>query len=398
MDKKKELLVACMNKVHPNWLTIFKLYKRNFINILENVCDSIDVSPTIPLILEAFMLNPLDVKVVIIGQDPYPKIGDANGLCFSTNASACPASLKNVLKAIGYEDTSNREFFDFHNYVYQGVLLLNTSLTTGSGTLWKSFISNILTDMSSKSPHSITFMLWGNDAKHIKQCIKGNHSILEWTHPSPLSDNMLEDERKFKNCNHFTLTPNIDWKCLGEQHVIYTDGAVKMSEPCVSSYGVLFGSGVLRGVELSGIVNPFIYININGTIVPDTSTSCLCTAQRGEYLAMCYALQVCININLPSPIKIVSDSRNALLTMQEWYAKKKDKTKFGNYDLVVIMCTLFDRLNESKEIELMHINSHQKENGNEDIRNNNLVDGLAKRALTYSTLDIVCNSDMIKFI
>jgi hypothetical protein len=86
------------------------------------------------------------------------------------------------------------------------------------------------------------------------------------------------------------------------------------------------------------------------------------------------------------------------MTMEAWYVAKKDKTSFGNYDLVEIMYTLYDRLKKTRQLELMHINSHQKENGDENIKYNNLVDLLAKKALTYDTLDVVCNSDVLKII
>jgi uracil-DNA glycosylase len=397
MNPKHLVLHECMRKLHPEWKKIFYKHKGKFISILEKICASKNVTPSIENILEPFMLNPNHIKVVIIGQDPYPKKGEANGLCFSTNADVCPIPLKNVLNAIGYKDTSDSSLFDFHNYLYQGVLLLNISLTTEVGengkhtSIWKQFVKNIISAFTKFNKTTITFMLWGNDAMKIKEHIASEHTVLEWE-TSPMLD-------KFNKCDHFQLTSNkINWKCLGDNHTIYTDGAVKMGEPCIAGYGIFFGGGILEGVEINGKVKPFKYKLKNGVIEVLDTESCLCTSQRGEYLALCYTMMICLNINLPSPIKIVSDSRNALMTMQEWYAKKKDKTKFGNYDLVVIMCTLFDKLSSIKDVELIHINSHQKDNTNIAVRCNNHVDKLAKEALKFNSFETKFNSDVLMFI
>jgi uracil-DNA glycosylase len=379
-----------MKKIHPLWITIFRQYKSDIIRIFEELCELDNITPPIENIFETFMLSPEHIKVVIIGQDP-----------FSTNSISCPASLKNILLSMKISDTGS---YDFHNLLYQGVLLLNMSLTTCIGTsnshtgIWGPFVNNIISTFTQQYKQSITFMLWGNDAKKMKQHIKGSHTILEWSHPSPIADNEQSEDKKFKNCDHFSLTQQINWNCLEDIHTIYTDGAVKMAEPCVSSYGIYIGSGVLKGLEISGRVRSCKYVFNTGTISPDPTEFINCTAQRGEYLALCIAINMCININLPSPIRIISDSRNALMTMMEWYGKKKDKSKFSNLDLVTIMCNLFDKLNSMKKVELSHIKSHQKEDGSEDVRCNNHVDKIAKIALSFSNTDLVCNSSVIKFI
>lgn len=403
---------ACLTKIHKKWNPIFKMLADDIGNIFEQL-DKIDnVTPPRINIFEAFMIDPEYVTVIIIGQDPYPALGDANGLCFSTHAKICPASLKNVLTAIGYLP-QNVTSFDFHHYVYQGVLLLNVSLTTEVGKpnahklIWSGVIKRLLELYLSKYENITPYIFaWGNDAKitvdNIMKYVNKqrkiqypDYKILRWTHPSPLSDRVIAPLRKFANCDHFKRVPEINWKCLGSGTTIFTDGAVKMCEPRIASYGVYVSGGTLAKLTLSGRVYPNVYNMEHYIISPNTEITTQCSSQRGEYVALCYALLMCIRIGIPSPITIVSDSRNALMTIKEWYENKKDKSKFANLDLVKIMYSLFTELKSTRTIQLIHINSHQR-GDSPDVVANNYVDKIAKNALCNNTYDIVVQNSIIR--
>ncbi|WP_034045272.1 uracil-DNA glycosylase [Wocania ichthyoenteri] len=139
-----------------------------------------------------------DVKVVIIGQDPYHGAGQANGLCFSVNDDmAHPPSLINIFKeietdlGIPYPKSGN-----LLRWANQGVLLLNATLTVRAHQAgshqkkgWENFTDAVIKIISDKK-ESVVFLLWGGFAKQkVKLINKGKHHVLESGHPSPLSAN-----------------------------------------------------------------------------------------------------------------------------------------------------------------------------------------------------------------
>ncbi|MGA0012715.1 MAG: uracil-DNA glycosylase [Flavobacteriaceae bacterium] len=147
------------------------------------------------------------VKVVIIGQDPYPALGVADGLAFSTKRpSHIPVSLRNILIESGNPMAKNGRL-DY--WAEQGVLLLNTVLTTRVGEAnahrkmgWESFTESVVQYLAEKG-QPMVFMFWGNQAKKQAKILqKISHiAILESGHPSPLSANR---GHWFGN-NHFNL-------------------------------------------------------------------------------------------------------------------------------------------------------------------------------------------------
>lgn len=150
-------------------------------------------------IFNAFNWCSLDqVKVVIIGQDPYHGAGQANGLCFSVNDGVVhPPSLRNIFKELEtdlgkpYPKSGNLE-----SWAKQGILLLNATLTVREGTAgshknkgWETFTDQVIKSVSDQKEHVI-FLLWGGFAiKKAKHIDSKKHVILTSGHPSPLSAN-----------------------------------------------------------------------------------------------------------------------------------------------------------------------------------------------------------------
>ncbi|MCH2231091.1 MAG: uracil-DNA glycosylase [Crocinitomicaceae bacterium] len=155
------------------------------------------IFPIVDLVFRAFNACPLEkVKVVILGQDPYPTKGHANGLCFSVNSnvSPLPKSLKNVFKEL--EDDlaqGNRLDGDLNDWAEQGVLLLNTILTVREGDAdshakrgWEEFTDAVIEVLSKK--RDIVYILWGAKAQKKAKCINEKlNCIIKSPHPSPLS-------------------------------------------------------------------------------------------------------------------------------------------------------------------------------------------------------------------
>lgn len=179
----------------------------------ENVNRNLAVLPKPDLVFAAFNHFSLDeLKVVIIGQDPYINKDQAMGLSFSVPEGVkLPPSLKNIYKCIENTCDTNMDFKkgDLTKWAEQGVLLLNTTLTVfekisnSHKKIWKGFSLDLLKYISDNT-NGVVFLLWGNDAKKLKSTIDiDKHHILEHAHPSPLS------RKSFTDCDHFVRTNEI---------------------------------------------------------------------------------------------------------------------------------------------------------------------------------------------
>lgn len=159
-------------------------------------------------------LNPEQVKVVILGQDPYHGPGQAQGLAFSVpNHIACPPSLRNMFKelAMEYPGAALRKRNDLSDWAEQGVLLLNTSLTVESGQAgshakrgWEAVTDALIADVA-RTPQPKVFLLWGSHAQAKRALIQQEQSgptlVLASNHPSPLS--AQRPPVPFIGCGHF---------------------------------------------------------------------------------------------------------------------------------------------------------------------------------------------------
>ena len=136
-----------------------------------------------------------DVKVVIIGQDPYHEPGQAHGLCFSVqDGTPLPPSLKNIYKELWDDLGVSRSSGCLTDWAKQGVMLLNAVLTVRQGQAgshagkgWETFTDHAI-ELLNQREDPIVFLLWGGYARKKKALITGRqHRILEAAHPSPLS-------------------------------------------------------------------------------------------------------------------------------------------------------------------------------------------------------------------
>ena len=167
-----------------------------------------------------------DVKVVIVGQDPYHGKGQANGLCFFViEGQKHPPSLMNIFKEIEKElGIPYPKSGDLARWASQGVFLLNATLTVESGMAgshqkqgWETFTDSVIETIN-KSTEKVVFMLWGGFAKKKGKKINRNkHLVLESGHPSPLSAirGYWFGNNHFSLCNIFLKKEGkkeIDWK------------------------------------------------------------------------------------------------------------------------------------------------------------------------------------------
>ncbi len=201
--------------IEPGWQEVLKDYftSENFKKLTEFIDEEYknkEVFPVIKNIFRAFELTPFSkVKVVILGQDPYHDVGQAQGLCFSVPEGVkTPPSLKNIYKEIASDTGIKKDpaIGNLEDWSKQGVFLLNSILTVVAHTPashkekgWEEFTDTVIKTISDKGGH-VVFILWGNYARSKKGLInESKHLILESPHPSPFSAHS-----GFFGCKHFS--------------------------------------------------------------------------------------------------------------------------------------------------------------------------------------------------
>lgn len=199
-----------------------KSYFRNLEEFLNSEIESQkNIFPALENIFSALnAVNFEDVKVVILGQDPYHGLGQATGFSFGVPAGCkIPPSLKNIFKEISSDlNSAAPQNSSLLGWAKQGVLLLNTVLTVRQSEAfshrnkgWEVFTDKIIEKLG-KRENPIVFLLWGSPAQQkVKLVEKSHHLILNAPHPSPLSS-----YRGFFGCKHFSKTNDFLKKFSGE--------------------------------------------------------------------------------------------------------------------------------------------------------------------------------------
>lgn len=201
-------------KIEPSWLNVLQpefdqQYFTDLANFVKQEYQTDTVYPPPKYIFHAFKLTPFDqVKVVILGQDPYHGPGQANGLAFSVNPGIrLPPSLRNMYKEIT-QDLNKPVVQDgnLERWAKQGVLLLNATLTVKAHQAgshqnkgWEQFTDAVVKVLSEQKT-GLVFMLWGSYAQKKGAVIDPDkHLVLKAPHPSPLSAHS-----GFFGCSHFS--------------------------------------------------------------------------------------------------------------------------------------------------------------------------------------------------
>lgn len=185
--------------MNSKWKILLKdeMHKDYFLKAMKEL-DSLykeeSVMPCKDDLFRAFNLDIDDIKVVILGQDPYPTKGVADGLAFSTRSTQTPASLRNIFKELESDLGINKTSNSLEGWMKQGVFLVNTSFAT----LEKKplsleylnlsrFTDEVIKLISDRESH-VAFVLWGNKAIAKEKLInKDKHLVIKSAHPSPLS-------------------------------------------------------------------------------------------------------------------------------------------------------------------------------------------------------------------
>jgi uracil-DNA glycosylase len=353
--------------------------------------DGIDmyIRPSHENVFEAFRhFQPSELKVVIVGQDPYLKPEEATGIAFSVpHGAKIPPSLANIYKC--WVQHKYIHTFPKHgnleNLSKQGVLLINRYLTrspdvetdehgdlrvAGNGsskrlhTFWGEYTKSLIRLLTSKEfqrKHNLServfVMLWGDKARPLADVVGENGVAVFWRHPSPLA-NRVKDDGHFQYCDNFgkaneehkiVWNPDydVDNKHLSEGDanlvVAYTDGSCvgNGKDKATAGYAAYFGRRL--GDELSRVVkeDKVVYGRLEGKEVrlskslevEKTSVAAKVTNQRAELFAVIAGLDVALKSmknrgSLPAPrVVVVSDSEYAIriVTKMIWEKRAADK-------------------------------------------------------------------------
>jgi uracil-DNA glycosylase len=188
-----------------------KKLKETYAYIKQRKENDVIVYPKTKDVFNAFKYCKYDnVKVIIIGQDPYHQPNQAHGLSFSVEDGKIPPSLRNIFKEVISDvyngDETLHQDKNLFRWAIQGVLLLNRSLTVEHSSpnshkrMWDELILSAIEALNKKG--NIVYLLWGNNAKELKKWIDlDNNYIIESAHPSPFSVKNFYGTKPFSKCN-----------------------------------------------------------------------------------------------------------------------------------------------------------------------------------------------------
>ncbi len=437
MDQFRENYPDIFEGIEESWNEFFE--KDNVVESLNKILPIVleveKLCPERKNIFNALRLTTLDmVKVIIIGQDPYPKITDAHGLSFSSLAKTVPASLQNIYRCLLNSGLIDKipTTSDLTSWAKQGILLLNASLTTHEKTpgfhteYWKPFTDILMTYINASlktRKGEVCVMLWGNDAKVYDTKFK-NCKVFKWSHPSPVSDNRITDKsKKFINMTHFKeiseIYPDIIWMPynseIGKNDIKHSksntndiyDQQSSITKSMINSakekqeYSTLaiFTDGACtinkRGAKDSaggwGLYCVETNLRVAGRIDEEP------TNNIAELTAIINALKYAINYMEENPelrinIKLLSDSQYCYWivyhSINNWC--KKPISKSANLHLVKEVDRLVKIiLKEGGVIDFIHISAHTSEPPKESIEHyywygNYVVDKLSEVGCTIT--------------
>ena len=209
--------------MHPSWRALLAPTEDLLTEIETQLGSAKDITPDLALVMRAFQ-QPVDsVKVLLIGQDPYPTRGVACGLAFAVSPGhKHPQSLKNLMKELASDIPESSNGGDLSAWSNQGVMLLNSALTTEIGNpaahakMWAGFTSTVISSLDRELSGKLVCLSLGEHAKKLSRGVEQGE-VIQATHPSPLSASRgFFGSRIYSRVNQAlgerSLAP-IDWSC-----------------------------------------------------------------------------------------------------------------------------------------------------------------------------------------
>ena len=435
-----------MSHIDSKWLDIiYNEISKPMIDKISTELANIKYTPSIDKWFNWCRYTDLDnIKVIVIGQDPYHKEGWSNGLSFSCNIGI-PPSLHNIYKCLLRYKLIDRipDNGNLESWANQGVLLLNAAFTTelhvpvSHMDLWLPYTRYVINEICKyyyDNNDQLIFMIWGEFAKDLAKLIDSDyHIVMHWIHPSQLTQTSTNNI-KFINCNHFSecnkllksdLKSAVDWNTINlkfvknmdnkiltsdytnrilhindKHHIVFTDGSChpnNRSDKSRAGWALLFMSGEFTNTKIYGNLNITKY---NASNI------------RAEGMAIIRSLETADNSLWEwNRITIITDCE-FWIDMLEKYMWKWDINTFNNKanpDLTNRMNKIYTKLKKNKEVVLLHIKSHNKsgwnkfEEGTSEkfcYKNNDYVDKLCKyaRIKLQPNDEIITNSFVVELL
>lgn len=400
ISRKYINVTSMFNGIKPEFKKLLMSHKCELQYTLERL-DPTAISPRVENIMNFARFADLpEIRVCIIGQDPYPDVNHAHGLAFSTLSEKLPASLKNIYACLSHHGYLQKDGplpnGDLTSWARSGVLMLNTSLTTAPGIsdahkdIWSGYMHKVIASIGDLD-QPIVYFLWGGHARGYANVLtnRGKSLVLKETHPGPLGQMRLSEDKKFMYCDHFNRANEflmarglgaINWNPAGikvepiitvveskceistaDSHVVYTDGSASGNGngPLArAGYGAYFTSGPLTGLKLAGRIGPIQLPSEEEFIFPSNI--------RGEGFAIIRALEQVLALPGVPIIEVVTDSEFWINMVKvfmprwvsagtPWSAKKNpDMTRL----LWQIMCDFDAR---GGKLNMRHVYSHGKD-------------------------------------
>jgi len=184
-------------QIHPNWQRLLEQDQAR-LNEIELSLKGQCFVPPATQVMRAFEADPRQIKVVIVGQDPYPTPGHAIGLAFAVPANqpakSLPPTLRNILKELFDDLNRPEQSVALQDWADQGVFLVNRHLTTNPGVSlaheqlgWQAFTNQALKVLAASTNPRPIFLLWGRQAQQVAAFLPAESTVVQSVHPSPLS-------------------------------------------------------------------------------------------------------------------------------------------------------------------------------------------------------------------
>jgi uracil-DNA glycosylase len=204
-----------MYEIHDSWTNLFNQYDIN----IDDIYEGGEVYPPKNLVFTVFKMDVKDIRIVLLGQDPYHRPKQAHGLSFSVpDSEKIPPSLKNIFKELILEFPERNYNFKSGNlekwFTREKIFLLNSSLTVKEGKpgshmkKWEAFTNDVIKFISEQNEDCV-FLLLGNYAKSKNKFIKNKDKIVTEVHPSPLARGFV-GSNVFKRVED-VLGKELDW-------------------------------------------------------------------------------------------------------------------------------------------------------------------------------------------
>lgn len=377
-----------------------------FMDAIDAVNDVVDdvrtIAPPPALIMHAWRCCPVErVRVVLLGQDPYIREGQAMGLAFACGAGGVPPSLRAIHSCMNNQwcacplppagdnndgKPSKAWSSDVSHWSDSGVLLLNASLTTVLGTsnahatCWRAYTTALIAKMSAELPPGLVFIALGADAQRVCANVDtSRHRVLSWGHPSPLNPANRDKTSPlhFSKCTVFTETvklhPTVNWSANQSMYTdarelamllqkldadetshryvyVFTDGGAvgNGTDRCCASWAICICDGE--------------HAQVRSGLVPAPASN-----NRGELTAILTALTwiycdyMRADAGVSTRYTIVSDSEYSIKSVSTWAAswltKPKRLATVKNPDLIMPAMHMYTRLRDN--VRFLHVNSHK---------------------------------------